>query len=325
MSLSEPVVAALQDVRFDYPGQTVLAELDLELIRGECFGLLGPNGAGKSTLIKLLCGRLQPASGQILVNGQNPKLSAAARRSMGLVPQQVALYRHLSVLENLIAFAQLSGCRRSAARSAAKQTIRRCGLTSVAQRPVHELSGGWQRRANIACGVVHAPSLLVLDEPTVGVDLPARLEIEHLLAEMASNGMTILLISHDLDQVERLADRVGFLVRGAIEPIGSPAELLKRFFSGRFEWRVMLDQAPEAGVQQLLTDLGLEADPAAGPMHWLGAVHSDQQASQRMRKLEHVAVKEWRVRQPGLDALWRALFDQPGPGMNQPDVSGSSA
>ena len=315
---ADSALLSIERLCFDYPGRPVLRELDFALHSGELFGLLGPNGAGKSTLIRSLCGRLQPDSGSIQIYGLNPQRSAKARRMIGLVPQQIALYSHLSVLENLITFARLAAIRGQQAVVLAKRALQQCGLESVADQRVDELSGGWQRRANIACGLVHEPVLLVLDEPTVGIDLPARLAIEQLLSQLSGQtstqaaAMTILLISHDLDQVERLADRVGFLVDGRIETVGSPGELLSAQFGQAHEWQVQLEQSPDGASQTVLTELGLQPEPSADQLHWHGWLDEAQQAGMRMQKLQQagLAVREWRVRQPGLDSLWREVFGQ---------------
>ena len=301
-------IVSIDTLRFEYPGRPVLRGVDLRLKNGELFGLLGPNGAGKSTLIRVLCGRFKAQQGSIQVLGLDPYNSSRARRAIGLVPQQIALYRHLSVLENLVAFARLAGVARHEVRLRAQNTLARCDLKSVADQKVAELSGGWQRRANIACGLVHEPRLLVLDEPTVGIDLPARLEIERLLTRLVADGMTILLISHDLEQVERLADRVGFLIEGQMDRIGPPSELLIEHFQQANEWRVMLERTPDTATVELLERMGLQAEAAAGQLRWTGRVQSDDEASARMQQLKRIAVREWRVRQPGLDSLWRDLF-----------------
>ena len=310
-------IVSIDSLRFEYPGRPVLRGLDLQLQRGELFGLLGPNGAGKSTLIRVLCGRLKAQQGHVRVLDQNPYRSPQARKAIGLVPQQIALYRHLDVLENLTAFARLAGLARNQVKSRASDALARCGLEPVRGQKVAELSGGWQRRANIACGLVHGPELLVLDEPTVGIDLPARLEIERLLTRLAADGMTILLISHDLEQVERLADRVGFLIDGQMDRVGPPSGLLAEHFRQASEWRVMLEQTPDAATVELLQQLGLQAEAAAGQLRWNGRVENDDEAGVRMQRLKNVGVREWRVRQPGLDSLWRDLFgaaveDSPG-------------
>ncbi|MEM1082171.1 MAG: ABC transporter ATP-binding protein, partial [Pseudomonadota bacterium] len=256
-----------------------------------------------------ICGRLRPKAGQINVCGHDPRTHAHSRRCLGLVPQQIALYPHLSVLENLQAFARLAGVPRSDADARARHSLAQCALETVANQRVDQLSGGWQRRANIACGVVHRPQVLVLDEPTVGIDLPARLDIERLLSRLSDDGMTILLTSHDLEQVERLADRVGFLINGLIEPVGPPRRLLDRQFADCYEWRIQLDQTPSSSDIEHLTELGLKPEPAAGQLHWCGRVRSDREASDRMQRMGAIGVREWRVRQPGLDSLWRELFD----------------
>lgn len=304
--MSSDVTLVAEDLGFAYGDRSVLASVSLALGAGRICALLGPNGAGKSTLIRLLCGRLAPATGRVRVGGEDPARSASARRRIGLVPQQIALYPHLGVGENLRAFARLAGLGRSEARRACDRAVRTCDLGEVVGRRVGTLSGGWQRRTNIACGIVHGPEVLILDEPTVGVDLPARLAIERVLRALAEEGMAILMTSHDLEEMGRLCDRVAFLDAGRLVAEGSPASLIHDVFADRREWQVTLDALPDDELAETLAGLGLQPEDPNAPLQWrglAGAIDVDA--------LDALPAIEWRVRRPGLDSLWHRLFGCP--------------
>ncbi len=303
---AEPILDVTQ-LAFSWRDKAVLHDIDLSLHVGRIVALLGPNGAGKSTLIRCICGRLQPDAGRIRVAGQDPIRQAAARAAIGLVPQQIALYPHLTVTENLRAFARLAGVSRQRLDAAVAETIAVCDLAEVAGRQVGKLSGGWQRRVNIASALCHAPRLLVLDEPTVGIDPPARADIERLLQRLAGRGLAILMTSHDLAQLEILADGVAFLVGGRIAANGSPSALIQERFGAALECRLQLATLPSSETAEALAALGLK-DAEANALAWSGLVEKSLAAGLQARLPADAAVIEFRVRRPGLDTLWRHLY-----------------
>ncbi|MCA1779220.1 MAG: ABC transporter ATP-binding protein [Xanthomonadaceae bacterium] len=295
-------------LEFAFTGRRVLTGLSLSVGRGEIVALLGPNGSGKSTLIRAICGRLRPDAGSVSVSGVDPHADPQARRLIGLVPQQIALYPHLSVLENVRAFGRLSGVASNRIGECAEYALETCDLQAVAARRAGQLSGGWQRRTNIACALSHSPELLILDEPTVGIDPPARRDIESLLGRLAGHDIGILMTSHDLGQLERLADRVAFLKDGVVAASGKPADLIAKYYAGQREWDVMLLQAPSTRQAGLLGQIGLVADPADGNWRWRGLVDEQTPAAEIERVLDGLPVSQWRVRRPGLGSLWRTLY-----------------
>jgi len=302
----EPILDA-DAVAFAYRDKPVLREINLELQRGRILALLGPNGAGKSTLIRCICGRLQPDAGRVLVDGDDPLTSSAARAATGLVPQQIALYPHLTVSENLAVFARLSGVGRREVNSAVARTMDVCDLATVAHRPAGRLSGGWQRRVNIGCAMSHAPRLLILDEPTVGIDPPAREEIERLLTRLSGDGLAVLMTSHDLAQIETLADTVAFLSEGRIAATGAPAGLIREFFGARRDCRVSLADPPGAELAKTLGKFGLETRDRQA-RHWDGLIDEHPAWHLKSRLPPDAPIVELRVRRPGLDSLWRRLY-----------------
>jgi len=301
-------VLVADSVRFGFADALVLQGASLRVAAGEMVALLGPNGAGKSTLIRCISGRLRPALGTVRIAGHDPYRVARARVMLGLVPQSIALYGHLDVIENIACFARLAGLARSGVRAAVDEVVARCELDRVARQRASTLSGGWQRRVNIACAIAHRPRLLVLDEATVGIDPPARRRIEALVTRLAADGLAILMTGHDLEQLEHLVDRVAFLDRGRVVADDAPSALLKHRFGDRREVDVHLaapaDDKAAAGLA------ALEMTPVdAGRRVWHGLLEAP--AAARLPAGLPAGVDDLRVRRPGLDSVWRALYGEP--------------
>jgi ABC-2 type transport system ATP-binding protein len=206
-----------------YQQHTVLQNLCLQVPPGEIYGLLGPNGAGKTTTINLLCNLLKPDRGSITIDGQS--VSEATKSLIGIAPQENLIYKTLTCAENLSFFAQIYGLSRKKQQERVEFCLAAVGLSDRANRPAETLSGGMQRRLSLAIALIHQPQLLVLDEPTTGLDIEARYDIWELLTQLQSQGMTILLTTHLLDEAERLCQRIGILKQGSIIAEGSLAEL----------------------------------------------------------------------------------------------------
>ena len=303
---TEPILE-IESLAFAYRDKPVLSEINLGLVPGRILALLGPNGAGKSTLIRCICGRLQPDAGRVRVVGRNPLDDAKARAAMGLVPQQIALYPHLTVTENLAAFARLAGVEKKAVAAAVAETVEICYLESVATRPAGQLSGGWQRRVNIGCAMSHSPRLLILDEPTVGIDPPARVAIEQLLTRLAGNGLAVLMSSHDLPQLETLSHSVAFMSEGRITATGAPWSLIREFFGARRDCRVSLAAPPDTELVERLVELGLASGGYDG-LEWTGLLDEQQAWNLQPGLPADAPISELRVRRPGLDSLWKHLY-----------------
>ena len=208
--------------------RTAVDDVSFTIGAGECYGLLGPNGAGKTTTISMLCGLFRPDGGGVRIAGHDPsgRDGVEARRLLGFVPQQVALFPELSVHENIDFWGRLTGLRRDRRRARIEEVLEQVGLSDRAHDPVETCSGGMQRRANLAAALVHEPKLLVLDEPTVGVDPQSRHRLLDLIESIASSGTAVLYTSHYLEEVQRVADRVGIMDHGRIVAEGTVAELL---------------------------------------------------------------------------------------------------
>ncbi len=209
-----------------YGKRQVLRDLTLRIKPGEIYGLLGPNGAGKTTTINILCNLLKADSGVIKINGL--PVSKATKLLIGVAPQENLLYKTLSCQENLNFYAQIYGLNARQRKQQIESSLAAVKLLDRAKSPVETLSGGMQRRVNIATALVHQPKLLILDEPTTGLDIEARYEIWDLIRRLKNQGMTILLTTHLLDEAERLCQRIGILKGGRIVAEGSLEQLRQK-------------------------------------------------------------------------------------------------
>ncbi len=220
-------------VAFSYGRLTVFKDLDLAVPRGLAYGLLGPNGAGKSTLMRLLVGRLRPARGAIRVLGEEPRPALTSR--IGYMPQAAALYPELSARENIDFFARMYGVfNRTERRDRVAAVLGLVGLSERAGSPVMTLSGGMRQRVSLACALVHGPVLLLLDEPTVGLDPELRAGFWEHFRRLAAGGVTLFISSHTMDDAAH-CDRLAFLHSGRVVAEGAPDELQRQAGSTSLE------------------------------------------------------------------------------------------
>lgn len=210
----------LDTVSFVRGGRRVIDEVTLHIAAGDWVTLLGPNGAGKTTLIKLVTGQLRPAAGTRWI-----AMAGAAASGIGLVPQHAALFDALDVIGNLMAFARLHGVAREACARRVQRALAWSGLEAQATTRIAALSGGMVQRLNIACATLHEPALLVLDEPTVGVDPQAREHIYAMLQSLQREGTALLYSTHLFDEAERFSSRIVVLDRGRVVAADTPAGL----------------------------------------------------------------------------------------------------
>jgi ABC-2 type transport system ATP-binding protein len=213
----------IKNLTKSYKNRQVLQNLTFSIQPGEVYGLLGANGAGKTTTINIICNLLNADKGYITINHQ--PISETTKKFIGIAPQENLLYKSLSCAENLNFFADIYGLDGKTKEQQIIATLEAVNLLDRAKSPVETLSGGMQRRLNIAVALVHQPQLVILDEPTTGLDIEARYEIWELICNLKNQGMTILLTTHLLDEAERLCNRLGILKDGKILAEGSLSEL----------------------------------------------------------------------------------------------------
>src|SRR5688500_8433752 len=194
-------ILAVSEARKRYGSVQALDGASFELRKGELLALLGPNGAGKTTLIRAIAGRVRLDGGEIRIFDE-PLPASGTHPTLGVVPQEIALYPLMSARENLEIFGALQGLTGSALKTQVAWALDYTGLADRASESVEKFSGGMRRRLNIACGIVHRPRVLLLDEPTVGVDPQSRDRIYDMLGELAADGVSLLLTTHHLEEAE---------------------------------------------------------------------------------------------------------------------------
>jgi ABC-2 type transport system ATP-binding protein len=219
-------VIEVEALRKEYGSLVAVDGIGFRAEPGAIFGLLGPNGAGKSTTIGCISGLLQPSAGTIRVLGHDVvRDGIAARRAVGIVPQELALYDDLSARENLRYWGSAWSLRGGELSKRVDEVLELIGLADRSREPVKRLSGGMKRRLNFGCGVVHHPKVLLLDEPTVGVDPQSRVRLLDLVREEARRGTTVLYTTHYMEEAEALCDRLGIVDHGKLIALGTLPEL----------------------------------------------------------------------------------------------------
>ena len=229
-------------------GQTVaVASIDLEIARGETFGLLGPNGAGKTSTIHMLAGLIRPDAGRIVIVGHDEPADHRTRKCFGVAPQELSLYTELSGEENLRFFGSLYGLKRQELATRVSWALEFAGLIDKKNEKVDGYSGGMKRRLNLACALIHAPMILFLDEPAIGVDPASRHFIFECIEKMQQNGTTVLYTTHYMEEAQRLCQRVAIMDKGRILAVDTVAGLIASH-GGLSVVEVELDGPPPSSV-----------------------------------------------------------------------------
>lgn len=220
-------------VRKSFGKNVVVQDVSFSVGKGESFGLLGPNGAGKSTTIAMICGLLPYETGEILIDGLSVKKeSKNVKKKIGVVPQEIALYPTMTAFDNLLFWGRMYGLTRKQAKQRAEVVLEIVGLKDRAKHKIETFSGGMKRRMNIGAALLHEPELLIMDEPTVGIDPQSRNHILETVKYLNQGGMTVIYTSHYMEEVEYLCDRIGIVDEGRIIALGNKEELCETLAEG---------------------------------------------------------------------------------------------
>jgi len=261
-------VLEARDLRKAFKDLQAVKGVSFHISTGETYGLLGPNGAGKTTTISMVTGLLERDAGEVIVDGREIfTTSTEPKRAIGYVPQDIAIYPDLTARENLSFFGHLYGMRGKELGARVGEVLEIIGLSDRADDMSEEFSGGMKRRLNIGIGLLHSPRVLMLDEPTGGVDPQSRNAILESVERLSTEGMAVLYTTHYMEEAERLCDRVGIIDEGEIKAEGTRAELVS-MVGQRDEVKLAATGDLEAGVEALraipvvrdvsLTDDGIE-------------------------------------------------------------------
>lgn len=229
MALMDEIAVNIENVSFSYPrhASALFSGVNLQIMKGERFGLFGPNGAGKTTLMNLMTGLLPYDEGSIQLDGHEIKAhNKSVNKLFGFVPQDFSFYHELTPVENLEFFGAWAGLHAKEIKRRIEELLDILGLSEVRDKAVHKFSGGMKRRVNLAIGIIHQPSILFLDEPTVGVDVQTRHAIIAYLKELNENGTTLIYTSHQLSEAEGLCKTIALMDGGKIIAFGELDKLL---------------------------------------------------------------------------------------------------
>jgi ABC-2 type transport system ATP-binding protein len=223
----ENTILEIKNISKSYGDINALTNFNVSLQKGEILGLLGPNGAGKTTLISILSGTIKEFSGTITFKGKNLFSDRKLKNYMGIVPQDMAFYEDLNALENLLFWGGLYDISRLELKQRALELLDLVELSTRAKEPIKNFSGGMKRRLNIAIGLIHNPGLLLLDEPTVGIDVQAKMSILDIIKNIGQKGTSVIFTTHQLAEVESLCSRIIIMDKGSLLAKGTLDELIK--------------------------------------------------------------------------------------------------
>jgi ABC-2 type transport system ATP-binding protein len=301
----------VHDLRKTYGDLVAVDGVSFRAEPGSIYGLLGPNGAGKSTTIGCLSGLLKPSAGSVRVLGHDAVRDAlAARASLGVVPQELAIYEDLSAAENLRFWGSAFRLRGSELARRIDEVLERVGLADRAKEPAKRFSGGMKRRLNFACGILHRPKVLLLDEPTVGVDPQSRVRLLELVREEARSGACVLYTTHYMEEAETLCDRLGIIDRGRLIAEGTLAQL-RGLLGERDLLRLAGAFDPQAAPGALAAALGpeLEVVQASAEQLTLALPGASRRLPAVLAALAAAGadVRETTMTQPSLETLFIKL------------------
>jgi|SRR5215212_1564807 len=292
-------------VEKSFGSRKALDGMELSVAPGELLGIVGPNGAGKSTLVHSIAGRIRPEAGEIRVYGHAPG-SPGATALVGFVPQELALYPLLTARENLAAFARYQRIGGEELKRVVDDALTWTALRDRAGDRASKLSGGMKRRLNMAAGILHGPKLLLLDEPTVGVDPQSRERIYAMIGELRERGMSLVYTSHYMEEVERLCDRIVIVDRGRVIAEGTRDDLVREHVGHAQELSITTDRYMEPALRARLAPFGANMNGTVAKIRITSA--ADQIADiLSIYRGENAHVTDLALTSPGLEAVFLAL------------------
>lgn len=298
LHMSSPVVS-VQNFMMRFGNRTVINDLSFEVNNGEVFGFLGSNGSGKTTTIRALLGIYTPTAGTLLVNGQ--PFSPTAGKGLGYLPEERGLYKKESVLDTMVYFGQLKGMARQDAQRWSLDYLERVELGHTAKLSLDKLSGGMQQKIQLGVTMMHDPSLLILDEPTKGFDPVNRRLLMDMVEERVREGATVVLVTHQMEEVERLCHRVALLKDGTRRLYGKVDDIRREFgsdeillgYSGKLSGSALYDIRP-------ITQRRARIVPADGVV--------PQQVLAELVAQKELMVESFQIQQPTLDDIFVKIY-----------------
>jgi len=314
----QSTIVSVQNLSKTYAGKKAVDRLDFNIRRSEFFGLLGPNGAGKTTTIGMLTGLIPPSEGNIFIDALDVSVHALdVKAKIGFVPQDFAFYPTLSAKDNLLFFGRIYGLHGKQLKQQIGKSLKAVELLENAGDPVATFSNGMKRRLNIAIGMLHNPQILILDEPTVGVDAHVRRVILENLQTLNQKGLTILLTTHHLEEAQQLCHRVAIMDKGKIIAIEKPSALIAALGNGIV--RVCFSGPIPALLKEEMEKLGKVVLPDSSIAHILSGPAGPDTIIQSLRsstKVAPVSIKRLIILEPNLETVFLHLTGRP------PDIDG---
>ncbi len=310
----EELVIETKELTKRYGDLIAVNNLNLKVREGEVFGLLGPNGSGKTTTILMLLGLTEPTSGSVRVLGFDPARQPLSVKSrVGYLPELVGFYDDLTARENMIYIAKLNGLPRREAYKRIERALEQVGLKDVADKPVATFSRGMRQRLGLAEILIKEPKLIILDEPTQGLDPEGAREFLELIRELKGRGITILLSSHILSQVQKICDRVGLFYQGKMVLEGSVPELARKVLGSVYRIRLEAQGVPEAIIKALKGLPGVQEVSQQAPDIYELQAGEDLRAEAVRAVVEAGGkLKGVMVEEPSLDEIYTRYFEKGG-------------
>ena len=290
-----------------YGSKLAVSDVSFKVEKGEIYGLLGPNGAGKSSTINIITGLIKKDSGQVTIGGLDlDRELTKAKYLLGIVPQDLAIYNDLTALQNVKFFGALYGLTGGALQKQALETLEFVGLKDKARDKVKTFSGGMKRRLNIACGLVHRPQLLILDEPTVGIDPQSRNHIMEAILQLNREGMTILYTTHYMEEAEQLCSRIAIMDAGQIVAQGNLQELRSLIEEN---WYIAVKVKGTPPVDELSKVAGVEKIDLNGNAlrFTCRGKHSQLRDILEVLSREHTEILDLSIDEPNLEDVFLTL------------------